>query len=190
MKNSATSTKYFTEWIVTPIDSYHISWIRQNRHQRNSNEINESIIKHSLLLPYQGEKGSTSMKTLSKELRRILPENIIMGVIYTGTKLESQFNIKGPIPKRHNHDIIYHTVCLEYNCNEDYIGKWARRLEERTKDHNGRDKNTFVTSLNRKWTWWSFRIRFLHNWKRVSSPHLKKKNFWSIIYQEQKATIK
>ena len=40
------------------------------------------------------------MKKLSKELRRTLPENIKIEVIYTGAKLGSQFNIKNPIPKK------------------------------------------------------------------------------------------
>ena len=62
-----------------------------------------------------------------------------MEVIYTVTKLGSQFNIKDPVPKRHVYDIIYHIVCLEDNCNQDYIGECARRLEERTKYHTGRD---------------------------------------------------
>ena len=121
---------------------YHQS--RENRQPSNSNEINESIKKHSLLLPYLDERETSIMKTSSKELRRILPENIKMEVIYTGTKLGSQFSIKDPIPKTHNYDIIYHTVCSEDNCNENYIDKCARSLKERTKDHNSRDKNSHV----------------------------------------------
>ena len=37
--------------------------------------------KHYLLLPYQEEKGSTILKTLSKKLRRTLPENTKKEVI-------------------------------------------------------------------------------------------------------------
>ena len=102
----------------------------KSRQPINSNEINKSINKYYLLVPYQGEKGFTIMKKLSKELRRTLPGNIKMEVTYTGTKLGSQFNIKYPIPKRHNHDIVYHTVCPQDNCNDDYIGEGARSLEE------------------------------------------------------------
>ena len=90
------------------------------------------------------EERSTIMKTLSKELNRTLSENVKMEVIYTGTNLGSQFNIKDPIPKRHNHNIIYHVVCLENNCNEDYVGECARRLKKRTKGHNDRDKNLYM----------------------------------------------
>ena len=101
----------------------------KNWQPRNSNEVNENIKTHSLLLPHQGEKGSTI-------------ENIKMEVIYKGKKLESQFNIKDPIPKRNNHNIIHHTIYSEDN--EDYIGECPRRLEERTKDCNGRDKSSHM----------------------------------------------
>ena len=84
------------------------------------------------------------MKTLGKKLRKTLPENIKLEVIYAGTKLESQFNIIDPIPKRRNCDIIYHNVFPEANCNEDYIGECVGRLEERTKDQTGRDKNSHM----------------------------------------------
>ena len=84
------------------------------------------------------------MKTLTKELRKTHPENIKVEVIYTGTKLGYQFNIKDPTPKRYNHNVIFHTVLPQANCNEDYIGGCSRRLRERTKGHNGRDKNSNV----------------------------------------------
>ena len=50
--------------------------------------------------------------------------------------MRSQFNIKDPIPKKHNQDIIYHTVCPKDNCNKDFIGECERRLEERTSIEN------------------------------------------------------
>lgn len=43
-----------------------------------------------------------------------------------------------------NHDLIYHTVCPDENCNADYVGESARRLEERLKDHNVRDINSHM----------------------------------------------
>ena len=70
------------------------------------------------------------MKTFRKEFRT-LPENIKMEVIYPGTKLRSQFNIKDPIPKKRIQDIIYHTVCPEDNSNEDCIDECSKRPEER-----------------------------------------------------------
>ena len=47
-----------------------------DRQPRNSNEATESIKKTFFLLPYQWDKGSAIMETLSNELRRTLPENI------------------------------------------------------------------------------------------------------------------
>ena len=120
------------------------------------------------------------MKTLSKELRRILRENNKMAVIYTGTKLGSKIlfqevtimiwvnvlknglsKICGRKPLKKFEGVwsaltrpysfkyfkgclpqillgflntlsqkIYHTVFPENNSNENYIGEWARRLEE------------------------------------------------------------
>ena len=93
-----------------------------------------------------GEKRSTIMKILNQELKKTFRENIKMEVIYTSTELGFQLNIKDPIPKRHNYDIIYHAVCPEDNYNEDYIDECARRLEERTKDYNGRGKNSRMLS--------------------------------------------
>ena len=52
-----------------------------DRQPRNSSEANESIKKTFFLLPYQWDKGSTIMETLSNELRRTLPENIKMEMI-------------------------------------------------------------------------------------------------------------
>ena len=98
----------------------------KDRQPRNSNETNGNI-KNILLLPCKGEKWSTITKTLSKELRRTLHENIKMEVIYTVTKLESQFTVKDPILKRHNHNIIYHIVHPEDNSNEDYIGEFENK---------------------------------------------------------------
>ena len=42
------------------------------------------------------------------------------------------------------HDIVYHSFCSAENCNENYIGESARRLDKRIKDHNGRDRNSHL----------------------------------------------
>ena len=82
----------------------------KSRQPRTSNEINGNI-KKLFCYHTKEKKGSTIMKTLSEELRRTLPENIKMEMIYAAAKLGSQVNIKDPIPKRHNDNIIYHTFC-------------------------------------------------------------------------------
>ena len=49
--------------------------------------------------------------------------------------------LKDPTPFEKQHDIVYHSFFSAENCNENYIGESARRLDERMKDHNGRDRN-------------------------------------------------
>ena len=97
------------------------------------------------ILPYLGEKGCTLIKSLKKNLQRALPANIQTRIVYTGTKLSSQLrNIKDPTPFEEQHNIVYHSFCSAENCNENYIGEITRRLDERVKDHNGRDCNSHL----------------------------------------------
>ena len=58
-------------------------------------------------------------------------------IVFTGTKLSSDFNVKDPVTFTEKHDIIYRSVCATERCNEDYVGVCARRLYERVKHHNG-----------------------------------------------------
>ena len=94
-------------------------------------------------LPYAGEKGCSIIKSLKKHLKKTLPANIEADIIYTGTKLSSQLNnIKDPTLFKEQHDLIYHSVCNNDNCNDYYIGEIARRFIERVKDRNRRDQSS------------------------------------------------
>ena len=44
----------------------------------------------------------------------------------------------------HNHDIVYHGICPETDCSENYIGETARRISERVKDHRGKDVHSHL----------------------------------------------
>ena len=44
----------------------------------------------------------------------------------------------------HEHDLIYYVKCLEESCTDDYIGESGRRVIERVKYHNGRDKSSHI----------------------------------------------
>ena len=91
-------------------------------------------------LRYAGEKDYSVIKSLKKHLKKALPASLEADIIYTGTKLPSQLNnIKCPTPFKEQHDLIYHSVCNNENCKDDYIGEITRHLKERLKDHNGRD---------------------------------------------------
>ena len=99
--------------------------------------------KQIMMLLYAGDKGCSIIKSLKKHPKKTLLANIEADIIYTGTKLSSQLNnIKDPTPFEEQHDLIYHSVCNNDNCNDYYIGEIARRFIERVKDHNGRDKSS------------------------------------------------
>ena len=74
--------------------------------------------------------------------------------IVTGTKSQLR-KINDPKPFEEQHQIVYHSFFSAENCNENYISENARRLDERKKDHNGRDRNfhllkNLVESRHRK----------------------------------------
>ena len=56
--------------------------------------------------------------------------------------MNSCFNIKDKIPKKHEHNLVYKVDCPD--CDVSYIGESGRRLKERVMDHAGRDKNLHV----------------------------------------------
>ena len=54
-----------------------------------------------------------------KTLHRSLPNKTETKVVYTGTKLGSNFQIKNKTKFDHKHDLVYYVKCSE--CQEDYI---------------------------------------------------------------------
>ena len=65
-------------------------------------------------------------------MHRTLPENLQTRICYTGTKLGIKFNnIKDPVKKSQQHDVVYYATCPEPGCVKDYIGETVRRLNER-----------------------------------------------------------
>ena len=44
----------------------------------------------------------------------------------------------------HEHDLIYHVKCPEELCTDHCIGEPGRRVVERVKDHNTRDKSSHM----------------------------------------------
>ena len=62
--------------------------------------------------------------------------------MYTGTKLDSNFQINDKTKFDHKHDIVYYVKCPEYQ--EDYIGEIGRRLHERICDHSGKDSKSHM----------------------------------------------
>ena len=65
-------------------------------------------------------------------------------IVFTGTKLSSNFNVKDPVPRTKKHDVIYRSVCVTESCNKDYVTECPRKLYECVKGHNGRDHSSHL----------------------------------------------
>ena len=61
-------------------------------------------------------------------MNKILPDKHKATLVYTGTKLVSNFNIKDITKKERKHDLVYIVKCPEETCNETYNGETGRRL--------------------------------------------------------------
>ena len=77
-------------------------------------------------------------------MNKILPDKHKATLVYTGTKLGSNFNIKDITKNEHKHDLVYSVKCPEETYNETYKGKAGRRLVERIDEHRTKDKNSHV----------------------------------------------
>ena len=58
--------------------------------------------------------------------------------------LNSRFQIKDKINKKHKHDLIYYTKCPEAFCTEEYLGETGRRIIAGIADHTGKDKQSHL----------------------------------------------
>ena len=81
---------------------------------------------------------------MRKLLNVVLPRNVKVRTCYTGKSLSSCFKTKDRMIFDHEHDLIYQVKCPEESCTDDYIGESGRRVIERVKDHNGRDKLSHI----------------------------------------------
>ena len=110
---------------------------QRNIFQDNNDEAQK---QHLLALPYKGHKGEQVVKSMRKRLNVVLPRNVKIRTCYTGKRLSSIFKTKDRMKFDQEHNLIYHVKCPEESCTDDYIGEFGRRVIERVKDHNGRDK--------------------------------------------------
>ena len=97
-----------------------------------------------LILPYKGKTGENIIKHMEKSIAHIVPPTIETKVCYTSTKLSSKFSSKDITKAEHHHKVVYMAECPEPSCNATYVGETARRIEERAKDHAGRDQNSHL----------------------------------------------
>ena len=146
--------------------------------------------KYLLLLPYHVEIGNYVIKSLKKQIRKLLPENIKAQVTHTGTKLDTCFNLKDQTKFEHKNDIIYHGECLVEECPDNYIGETKWRMFERISGHNGRDISSYllkhaIKSGHRHITGENFKI--INN--GLSNNTLKRRIAESLLIKEKKPTL-
>ena len=82
--------------------------------------------EHLLMLPYESKVGETTLKSLWSILKFVTPVNNTCKIIYTGTKLAPNFNIKDKINKEHKNDLAYKAQCHDLNCDDTYRGEIGR----------------------------------------------------------------
>ena len=99
---------------------------------------------HLLVLPYVGQKGEKSIKSMKRALKYHSPNNIVTKSAYSASKRSNKFNIRSKIKQHHQHDVTYYVKYLEKICREDYTGETGRRLSECVINHSGSDKNSHV----------------------------------------------
>ena len=105
---------------------------------------NKNEKQHLLPILYQGEKGDYLIKSMKRNLKKILPNNVKPQITYTGRKLGSLFQTTDQTIFEHKHDVICHGKWPAENCVDYYIGEIARRVNERIVDHTGRDTNSHL----------------------------------------------
>ena len=74
----------------------------------------------------------------------MLPKNVKTLITYQGTKVSTKFKIKNKTKFPHKNNIVYYGKCPDTHCKDDYIGETERRIIERVKDHNKRDKKSHL----------------------------------------------
>ena len=164
-----------------------------NTNNENSftNENNSQMSEKQLsfiTLPYKGQQGEKVLKSFKTTLHRSLPNNIETKVVYTRTKLGSNFQIKDKTKFDHKHDLVYYVKCPE--CHEDYIGEIRRRLHEQIFDYNGKDRKSHMLkhSLENNHKQVSFEdFRILQN--RYTNSKIKRKISEALFIKELRPSL-
>ena len=106
---------------------------------------NESICTaHRLILPYKGKQEQKIIKPVNSYVKRLLPQNRTAQHARKSRKLDSALDIKDQTKLEHKHDLPYLVKCPENTCSETYLGKAARRLNERILEHAGKDDKSHM----------------------------------------------
>ena len=132
---------------------------------------------------------------MKRSLNQLLPPTNPTKIAYTSTKLSTQFHTNDKPTTSHQHDIVYLATCPDPSCNASYIGETARRLEERIKDHSGRDSNSHIlkhsiSTSHPPSTLKNFKVigrNFRNSWKRKLAEALMLKEYSPKLNTQKKS---
>ena len=114
----------------------------------DQNDLSSNDKIYRLMLPYQGDKGSNFLKSMSRYVYKLLPEHTKLEITFTGKRLNSCFSIKNKTSFEHQHDLIHNVFCTETSCRDNYVGETGRRIAERIKYHSERDNASHMAKHN------------------------------------------
>ena len=64
--------------------------------------------------------------------------------VYKATRLGTRFNIKDKIDFKNKHNVVYQVDCPNRKCTSRYIGETKRRIQKRSSEHHGTDKQSHL----------------------------------------------
>ena len=95
---------------------------------------------YRLVLPYKDEQGQKIIQSVNNCVKRLLLHYHTAQHVYKSKKLGSSFEIK-KMEHKHNLAIV---KCPKNTCSETNTGKTAGRLNERIREHAGKDNKSYM----------------------------------------------
>ena len=102
----------------------------------------------------------------------------------------ARISVKDPIPQKYKSDLLYKCTCPQIHCNESYIGKTERRLEEHIMDHNKRDKKSHIYKHSSKNSHLHVRLDNFQIVGRSYGSRIIRKNGQALLINELKPSLK
>ena len=109
-------------WVIKQISTQVGKQERSNGNSNNNNDYSNSIKENSftnenncqtpkkqfslITLPYKGQQGEKAIKSFRTSLHKSLSNNIETKMVYTGTKLDSNFQVKDKTKFDYEHDLV------------------------------------------------------------------------------------
>ena len=87
-----------------------------NEPQTNTTDNSET--KLQLFLPFSGKQGIQLLSKMKKQLKKRIPSNVKTWITYQGTKLSTQFPVKGRTKFEHRQNVVYFNRCPSASCND------------------------------------------------------------------------